>query len=72
MLGGARGARRYGTMGLPATCTHPDRAAGSTVHVTVRYDASNIILLPTRFLLGWMSLQLPTSLPADTVSVMAE
>ena len=53
-------------------CTHPNRAPGSTLHVQMSYDATNIIFLPTNFRLGWMSVSLPTSLPPYTVYVMAE
>jgi TadE-like protein len=58
--------------GTPTTCTHLNRAAGSTLHVKLTYDASNIIFLPARFQLGWLSAQLPTALPSYTVFVMAE
>jgi hypothetical protein len=58
--------------GTPVTCTHPNRAPGSTLHVQMTYDMSNVIFLPTSFQFGWMSMSVPTALPAYTVYVMAE
>jgi Flp pilus assembly protein TadG len=58
--------------GTPVTCSHPSRAPGSTLHVQMSYDVSNIIFLPTRFQLGWMSATIPTTLPPYTVYVMTE
>jgi hypothetical protein len=36
------------------------------------YDASNIVFVPARFQIGWMRVDLPTTLPAYSVSVMTE
>lgn len=58
--------------GTPVSCSHPDRAPGATLRVQVAYDASNIVFLPVRFQLGWMSVGAPTTLPPYTVYVMAE
>jgi Flp pilus assembly protein TadG len=58
--------------GNPPTCTHPDRAPGATLRVTVRYDAANIFFLPTTFRIGSVQTTLPTTLPSYTVYVMAE
>lgn len=58
--------------GVPTVCTHADRAAGSTLHMQMSYDASNVIFLPVQFQLGWLSVHIPTGLPPYTVYVMAE
>ena len=57
---------------MPTVCTHPRRAAGATLHVQMSYDMSNVLILPSTFQLGWMSVTLPTSLPSYTMYVMAE
>jgi hypothetical protein len=58
--------------GTPTVCTHPRRAPGSTLHVQMSYDMSNLFFLPTNFQLGWMSVAVPTALPSYTVYVMTE
>jgi hypothetical protein len=58
--------------GTPTVCTHPRRAPGATLHVQMSYDMSNVLILPSSFQLGWMSVTLPTALPSYTMYVMAE
>jgi hypothetical protein len=58
--------------GTPVVCTHPKRAPGATLRVQGVYDMSNMICLPTNFQFGWMSVTVPTTLPAYFVYVMVE
>ncbi len=58
--------------GNPTVCTHPRRAAGATLRVQMSYDMANVLVLPSTFQFGWMSVSLPTSLPSYTMYVMAE
>jgi Flp pilus assembly protein TadG len=55
-----------------APCTNANRAPASTVTVTMTYDASNLIFLPSTFRFGWLTTRIPTSLPAYSVSTMVE
>ena len=59
---------------LPAPSPMTDEfvAAGATLHVQMSYDMSNLLILPSTFHLGWMSVTLPTALPSYTMYVMAE
>jgi Flp pilus assembly protein TadG len=52
-------------------CT--DRTAYSALQLTVSYNASSIIFLPTNFRLGpWMNVAIPTALPNYPYTVMVE
>ena|ERR1700687_4916525 len=49
------------------------RNAFSQMHITLQYDASTIIFLPSTFRLGpWLNVAIPTSLPAYDYYVMVE
>jgi Flp pilus assembly protein TadG len=48
------------------------RSAGSTLHVELWYDVSNLLFLPTNFRLGSLTVAMPTGLPKYRVSVMVE
>jgi hypothetical protein len=49
------------------------RTAFSQMHITLQYNASSIIFLPSTFRLGpWLNVAIPTSLPAYDYYVMVE
>jgi TadE-like protein len=53
-------------------CTTP-RLGGTTMHISVNYDARSLIFLPTQFRLGpWLNVAIPSSLPAYNYWVMVE
>jgi Flp pilus assembly protein TadG len=53
-------------------CGHAARTPGSTLYVTMSYDVSNLLFLPTTFKFGSLTTTLPAALPAYTVHVMVE
>ncbi|MCC7107087.1 MAG: pilus assembly protein [Chloroflexi bacterium] len=50
----------------------PTRSPGNDLAVTLQYNASNIVFLPTTFQVGNVSLNIPTTLPAYTIHVSCE
>lgn len=49
------------------------RTAGTMIHISLTYNATSIIFLPTTFRLGsWLTVAMPTSLPAYDYYVMVE
>jgi len=49
------------------------RSAGSTLHVELQYNVSNLLFLPTTFRFGsLLTVAMPTGLPKYRVSVMVE
>jgi len=48
------------------------RSSGSTLHVELQYDVSNLLFLPTTFRFGSLTVAMPTGLPEYRVSVMVE
>jgi hypothetical protein len=53
-------------------CTAAARNSGSTLHVELKYDVSNLLFLPTTFRFGSLVTTLPTMLPPYRVTIMAE
>jgi hypothetical protein len=51
----------------------PARTAGTQMHITLTYDATPIIFLPSNFKLGpWFQVNIPTALPPYDYYVMVE
>ena len=48
------------------------RSSGSTLHVELQYDVSNLLFLPTTFRFGSLTVAMPTGLPEYRVSIMVE
>jgi Flp pilus assembly protein TadG len=49
------------------------RTAGTQMHITLAYDATPILFLPSNFKLGpWFQVKIPTALPAYDYYVMVE
>ena len=48
------------------------RSPGSTLHVELQYNVSNLLFLPTTFRMGSLTVAMPTALPPYRVSVMVE
>jgi Flp pilus assembly protein TadG len=53
-------------------CTATSRSSGTTLHVELKYDVSNLLFLPTTFRFGSLVTTLPTTLPPYRVSIMVE
>ena len=55
-----------------ANVTRRGRLTSETLYVEMQYDVGNLIFLPTNFRLGYLTVKIPTTLPAYRVSVLAE
>jgi TadE-like protein len=50
-----------------------NRNAGTSIHISLQYNAASIIFLPTNFRLGsWLQVAMPTGLPVYDYYVMVE
>jgi hypothetical protein len=57
---------------VPCAASNPNRNPGQTVYVEMTYNPSNLVFLPTTFRFGWVTVNVPTTLPAYKVSTMVE